>query len=117
MKCDPETSVITAAVHTFTKERTPYKVGHCPFSVNQFSSCFTENTLRVDHQTTSRAMRYAVCSENPTKYINTHCEQYTEFLNAAGGTYSYHWASKGWTYNGEDDRAIWIFRDAEQVQK
>ena len=94
LKCDPETSVITASAHTFTKEHTPYRVGHGLFSVNSVPA--SQRTLRVHHQTTNRAMHYAVCSENPTKYTDTQCEQYTEFLNAAkGGTCSYYWASKG----------------------
>jgi len=33
LSCDQETSVLTAAAHTFTKGHTPYKVGHGPFSV------------------------------------------------------------------------------------
>ena len=77
-----------------------YQVTHAlqglPWSFQcQISSCFTENTLRVDHQPTNRAKHYAVFSENPMKYTDAQCKQYIEFVNAAeGGTYSYYWASK-----------------------
>jgi len=39
----------------------------------------------------------AVCSEIHTKHINTLCGQNVELLNVkTGGTYSDHWATKGW---------------------
>jgi hypothetical protein len=38
----------------------------------------------------------AVCSEIHTKHINTLCGQNVEFMNVKhGGTYSNHWALKG----------------------
>jgi len=63
----------------------------------------TELTVGILSENTSgrlklnnRAMHYTTSSENPMKYTDTNCEQYTEFLNAAEGvTYSYCWASKG----------------------
>jgi len=43
----------------------------------------------------------AVCSEFHTKHINTLCGQIVEFFNVKpGGTYSDHWALKGYTARG-----------------
>jgi hypothetical protein len=40
----------------------------------------------------------AVCSEIHTKHINTLCGQNVQFVNVKpGGTYSDHWALKGYT--------------------
>jgi len=39
----------------------------------------------------------AVCSQIQTKHINTLCGQSVEYMNVkAGGTYSDHWAVKGY---------------------
>jgi hypothetical protein len=41
----------------------------------------------------------AVCSQIHTQHINTLCRQNVEFLRVKpGGTYSDHWALKGWWY-------------------
>jgi hypothetical protein len=41
----------------------------------------------------------AVCSEIHTKHTNTLCGQNVEFFNVKlGGTYSNHWALKGYSY-------------------
>ena len=52
LKCDPETSVITAAAHTFTKERTHYKVGHRPFSVNSVPASQRTYSVSIIKQST-----------------------------------------------------------------
>ena len=55
----------------------------------------------------------AVCSQIHTKHINTLCEQNVELLNVKpGGTYSDHWAVKGylyrihWSYDKQSDTQL-----------
>ena len=52
LECDPETSVITAAAHTFTKERTHNKVGHCRYSVNSLPASQRTHSVSIIKQLT-----------------------------------------------------------------
>jgi len=51
----------------------------------------------------------AVCSQIQTKHINTLCGQNVELLNVkAGGTYSNHWAFKGFTWISIGSAFRWL---------
>lgn len=94
-KFDPKTFVFTEAVHIFTEERTPHRVSHVPFSVTSVTASHRTHSMSTIKKKQPLNTVRGFFNENRIKYTDEQCEQYTEFLNAAGDKYSYHWASKG----------------------
>jgi hypothetical protein len=81
--------------------------------IYRFSSYRVVNTHSVSVIQTSQLMLYseliAVCSEIHTKQINTLCGQNVQLLNVkAAGTYSNHWALKGFTNTSHSNKHISI---------